>query len=149
MNTTNGNGLVTVESALAARVVRAPPSQNAIPAKLTVAPTPKTYIAYEFKDVNGDVVYVGRASGKGTPEQVMKGRLAKGHDVFEGNPGLKYEVHSVQGNAAANKGAEGVIYKQRLREGAKLLNDPKCPPLSSKPEKAPRFERKFQRTATT
>jgi hypothetical protein len=56
--------------------------------------------------------------------------------VYEANPDLHVEIHSEQGNRAANQGAEGVLYEQRLREGAALLNDPKSPPLSSKPSKA-------------
>lgn len=89
-------------------------------------------------------MYIGRASGAGTPEQVMQGRLARGHDVFDANPGLTAEPHAVQGNAVANKGAEGVLYEQRLREGAKLLNDPKSPPLSSKPSKAAEVRAKIE-----
>jgi hypothetical protein len=96
----------------------------------------RTYITYELKNAQGEVVYVGRASGVGTPEQVMQGRLARGHDVFDANPGLRTEIKAVQGGPAANKGAEGVLHEQRLREGARLLNDPKSPPLSSKPSKA-------------
>ena len=66
----------------------------------------------------------------------MKGRLARGHQVFDENPGLTAEVKAKQGNSAANKGAEGVLYEQRLQEGAELLNDAQSPPLSSKPSKA-------------
>ncbi|WP_156398071.1 MULTISPECIES: hypothetical protein [unclassified Duganella] len=104
---------------------------------------PKTFITYEFKNAAGEVVYVGRASGKGTPEQVMKQRLAKGHDVYDANPGLIPEVRATQGSASANKGAEGVLYEQRMREGASLLNDPKSPPLSSKPAKAAEVREKI------
>ncbi|MDZ4183565.1 MAG: hypothetical protein U1D97_01135, partial [Desulfuromonadales bacterium] len=113
-------------------------------AKGTAASQPRTYITYELKNPQGEVVYVGRASGVGTPEQVLQQRRAKGHDVFDATPGLKAEVKAVQGNAAANKGAEGVFYEKRLREGAPLLNDPKSPPLSSKPAKAPEVRAKIQ-----
>jgi RHS repeat-associated protein len=103
----------------------------------------RTYVTYELKNAKGEVVYVGRASGIGTPEQVMKDRLAKGHDVFDANPGLTPAVSAAQGTSAANKGAEGVLYEQRLKEGAQLLNDPKSPPLSAKPSKAAAVRRKI------
>ncbi|MDP2270158.1 MAG: RHS repeat-associated core domain-containing protein [Archangium sp.] len=103
----------------------------------TPGPAPEnTFLTYEFYNASKEPVYVGRASGPGTPQQVMKGRLAKGHDVFDTNPGLTPKINAVQGNKLASQGAEGVLYEQRLREGAKLLNDPKSPPLSSKPSKA-------------
>ena len=103
----------------------------------------RTHITYEFKNPHGEVVYVGRASGVGTPEQVMQGRLARGHDIFKANPGLTPVPKAVQGNLPANMGAEGVLYEQHLRDGAKLLNDPKSPPLSSKPSKAAEVKAKI------
>lgn len=107
------------------------------PAPAPPSPSPaNTFITYEFWNPSKEPVYVGRASGPGTPEKVMKGRLAKGHDVYDENPGLTPVIKAVQGNKLANQGAEGVLYEQRLREGAKLLNDPKSPPLSDKPAKA-------------
>jgi RHS repeat-associated protein len=96
---------------------------------------PKTYITYIFRNKADEVVYVGRASGRGTPQKVLSDRLAKGHHVFDNNPGLKPEVHAVQGNRHANMGAEQVWYDYFKREGAPLLNDPGTPPLSSKPSK--------------
>jgi hypothetical protein len=116
-------------------VVKAEVAEQPV-ASSTAAANGRTYITYELKNTQGEVVYVGRASGVGTPEQVLQGRLARGHDVFDANPGLRAEVKAVQGSSAANKGAEGVLYEQRLKEGANLLNDPKSPPLSSKPSKA-------------
>lgn len=74
----------------------------------------------------------------------MKGRLDRGHDVFDENPGLIARPRATQGNAAANKGAEGVMYEQRLAEGAKLLNDPKSPPLSAKAAKNAEVRAKIQ-----
>ena len=90
-----------------------------------------------FKNASDEVVYVGRASGVGTPAQVLKGRLARGHHVFDNHPGLTPEVKAVQGNRAANMGAEDVWYEYYRREGAALLNDPGTPPLSGKPSKLP------------
>ena len=104
-------------------------------ASSSAAASGRTYISYELRNAQSEVVYVGRASGVGTPEQVMQGRLARGHDVFDTTPGLTPHVRAVQGGPSANKGAEGVLYEQHLRAGAKLLNDPKSPPLSSKPSK--------------
>lgn len=72
----------------------------------------------------------------------MKQRLAKGHDVYNENPGLTAEVHSVQGTASSNKGAEGILFEQRRREGAQLLNDPKSPPLSDKRSKVAEVRQK-------
>lgn len=102
----------------------------------------KTYITYVLKDANGEVRYVGRASGIGTPNEVMEQRIAKGHDILTENPGLKPQVIDTQTTEDANKGAEGVWYDYYKKQGANLLNDPKSPPLSEKPEKAEKSQQK-------
>jgi hypothetical protein len=105
--------------------------------------SPKTFITYTFKQ-GENVVYVGRASGKGTPDQVLNQRLGKGHHILRENPGLTPEVQAVQGNRAANRGAEDVWYEYYKREGAPLLNDPQSPPLSSKRSKITRSRQRIQ-----
>ncbi|NJL61142.1 MAG: hypothetical protein HC903_04030 [Methylacidiphilales bacterium] len=46
----------------------------------------RTYLTYTLKDKDGGVRYVGRASGRGTPEQVMSGRISRGHDMLKKIP---------------------------------------------------------------
>lgn len=96
---------------------------------------PKTYINYTLREGNGAVRYVGRASGRGSPEQVMRQRISKGHKVARQNPSLTPKVESVQGTPDANLGGEDVLYEYHKREGADLLNSLKSPPLSSLPKK--------------
>ena len=94
----------------------------------------RTYITYVFRNLSGEVEYVGRASGYGDPWAVLRGRIMKGHDVAELNPHLQPEIIAEQGSRAANKGAEGVWFEYyrdiAQRKGFKMLNDPKSPPLS-------------------
>jgi len=108
------------------------------------APSGKTYITYVFKNAEGEIVYEGRASGSGTPEQVLSQRLSKGHHVFGETPGLTPEVQAVQGSRDANMGAEAVHYERLLRDGAPLLNDPRSPPLSSRPDKIEKTRARIQ-----
>lgn len=100
----------------------------------------KTYITYALRNEKTDAIgYVGRASGKGTPEEVLAQRLAKGHHITKENPELqefKPEVIAVQGNRAANRGAEDIWYNRFRLRGEPLRNDPKSPPLSDKLWKA-------------
>jgi hypothetical protein len=97
----------------------------------------KTYVTYTLKNADGEVVYVGRASGTGSAEEVLRARLAKGHHIYDNVPNLKAEVKAFQGNRSANLGAEDVWYNYYKEDGAYLLNDPSTPPLSSKPSKLP------------
>ncbi|WP_152679947.1 hypothetical protein [Paenibacillus sp. IHB B 3415] len=60
---------------------------NVIPGKglnldIPFALNGRSYITYAFKNLGDEIEYVGRASGKGTPNDVMKQRIAKGHDHF-------------------------------------------------------------------
>jgi hypothetical protein len=71
----------------------------------------ETFLTYTLRDGNGEVRYVGKASGIGTSEQVMAGRLSKGHDTLKKHPDLvEARVEAVQSNKAANAGAEDVLY---------------------------------------
>lgn len=102
----------------------------------------KTFITYVLRDAKGEVRYIGRASGKGTAEEVLAARFSKGHKY--GNvPGLVPEVIAVQGSKEASQGAEGVWYEYFKKEGANLLNDLKSPPLSDKLLKLPDVKRKI------
>ncbi len=98
----------------------------------------RTFIVYVFKE-GSNWRYVGRASGKGTPLEVLWGRIRKGHTVAEVNPHLEPEIVDVQQSRAANKAAEAVFHdraKVMAEEGNyTLLNDPKVPPMSNLPEK--------------
>jgi hypothetical protein len=104
----------------------------------------KTFITYLLKNDKGEVVYVGRASGIGTAEQVLKSRLSKGHHIYDNVPGLTAEIQAVQGNRSANLGAEDVWYGYHKNEGSALLNDPSTPPLSDKPIKLPKTRERIK-----
>lgn len=80
----------------------------------------RSYITYVFTNQNGEVTYVGRASGAGTPEQVLAGRLARGHDHYRTD--LTPSVIAVQGSYAANRGAEEFFIQAYLARGSKLTN---------------------------
>jgi hypothetical protein len=72
----------------------------------------RTYVAYTIKDSVGNVRYVGRTSGYGSPERVLANR-AQGHHILRANPELqKPQLDSVQGNRSANRGAEDVLYSR-------------------------------------
>ena len=104
----------------------------------------QTFITYTFRNREGQVVYVGRASGYGTPAQVLQQRLAKGHHVFDSHPGLRAEVLAYQGNRDANLGAEDVWYAYYRRVAMPLLNDPQTPPLSSRSDRLEATRRRIQ-----
>lgn len=70
----------------------------------------KTFITYTLRDANGNVRYVGLASGIGTPDAVMAERIRKGHKPLENNPHLHTHIEGVQSNALSNQGAEDVLY---------------------------------------
>ena len=103
-----------------------------------------TFITYIFRNSVGQVVYVGRARGYGTPDHVLQQRLAKGHHVFDHIRGLKPEVQAYQGNQEANMGAEEVWYAYYRSTGAPLLNDPQTPPLSARPDRLEATRRPIQ-----
>ena len=79
----------------------------------------RSYITYAFKDENG-VSYVGRASGPGTPQEVLEARIVKGHEHYE--PGLTKEVIDVQGSKLASQGAEEFFKMGHEELGAQLTN---------------------------
>lgn len=71
----------------------------------------KTHITYVFKDAEGKVVYVGRASGFGTPNAVLGRRVSRGHEHWHPELGDTREVVAVQSSKAASQGAEDVWYE--------------------------------------
>lgn len=87
----------------------------------------ETFITYVFKN-RGEVVYVGKARGLGTAENVLKRRLTKGNGInghehwFPENDDTA-EVIATQGNAAASAGAEQVWHDYYKINGAKLRNN--------------------------
>jgi hypothetical protein len=89
----------------------------------------RSYITYAMKE-NGQVVYVGRASGAGTPAEVLAARMAKGHDYLL--PGVSPEVIAIQRTKLANQGAEE-FYIQGYRElGSPLRNQENALSFGSK-----------------
>jgi hypothetical protein len=88
------------------------------------ADTAKTYITYTFRD-GENVRYAGRASGVGTPEQVLAQRISKGHRVAKDYPKLTTKIEGVQGSSSANKGAEDVLYSYHQTRGDKVVNGKK------------------------
>jgi hypothetical protein len=105
--------MATKGSVVAAKGLKAASAGAGVAAKNLKAP--KTYLTYTLRDSDGVVRYVGRASGKGTPEKVLGGRISKGHDVLKENPGLKPRIEEVQGSRASNRGAEDVLYSRHQR----------------------------------
>ena len=95
----------------------------------------RRYITYVLKDENNNVRYVGRASGFGTPDEVMKGRIKRGHKIAKANLNLRPEVIDEQSSPDSNLGAEKLWYEYYKENGASLLNSPQSPPLSGKPSK--------------
>jgi pretoxin HINT domain-containing protein len=89
----------------------------------------RSFITYAAEDAEGNVQYVGRASGKGSPMDVLKGRLARGHHIFDNHSDLSPRVIDVQGSMEASKGAEEFFMQGYLQRGANLSNSPSSPPL--------------------
>lgn len=83
----------------------------------------ETFIVYSIKDSNNKTIYVGRASGKGTPQQVLDRRIGEPHKHKDAG---RFVIEDVQKSKGANRGAEDVIYnKERLKaekENRQLLN---------------------------
>ncbi len=82
----------------------------------------RSYFTYVFKDKQtGKVVYVGRGSGAGTPEQALQARLVKPHKRYD--PKIHdAEIVDVHGSKLAGQGAEEV-YLLGFRERGPLIND--------------------------
>ena len=83
----------------------------------------KSYITYTLKE-KGKVVYVGRASGLGTPEQVLNYRLGKRgggrHNYY--TDGITAEIVATQKSKEANRGAEEFFMQGYVEQGAELRN---------------------------
>jgi len=113
---------------------------SASPIKKTRRADAETFITYTLER-DGKTVYVGMATGKGTPEEVLAERLrGKRHDVY--TKGDTAKVTATQGNLAASQGAEDVWYEYHKRAGAALLN--KRRPLSERPDRIANSRRKIQ-----
>lgn len=88
----------------------------------SAAPAARTRLVYSIRDVDDNVIYVGRASGKGTPQQVLSKRISNHDHAGAG----RFQIEETQGSYAANRGAEDVIYQRELlksqSEGRTLLN---------------------------
>jgi len=80
----------------------------------------RSFITYAFKNSDDEIVYVGKASGVGTPLEVLKRRIAKGHDHY--HDGLKEVVLDVQQSKLASQGAEEFFIQAFREQGAKLTN---------------------------
>lgn len=104
---------------------------------------PKTHVVYGGYDRStGRVVYVGRASGVGTPAQVVAKRVQKGH-ILKGNTNVEARPIMTLPSKNAAKGAEGGFHDFfRARSGGTWLNSPLSPPLG---KSAGRLSKSFQR----
>jgi hypothetical protein len=80
----------------------------------------RSHIIYVFKDADGNIVYTGRTSGRGTPEQVLRDRITRKHDHWR--EGLTKEVVEVLPNKKAVQGAEEVYRLGYREKGAVLEN---------------------------
>jgi hypothetical protein len=88
----------------------------------SIAAGDRTYVVYTIRNAEGQVVYVGRASGAGTPAEVLAARASSHEYRGVGT----FRIEEAQATRAANRGAEDVIYqRERLKardEGRTLLN---------------------------
>ncbi|MEM7579864.1 MAG: DUF4157 domain-containing protein [Cyanobacteria bacterium P01_A01_bin.80] len=84
------------------------------------SPDVKSYITYVFKNAEDEIVYVGKASFKGTPKQALARRLSRGHDHY--SPDLKSEIIATQSSKGANAGAEEFFKQSYQKAGANLTN---------------------------
>jgi hypothetical protein len=80
----------------------------------------RSHIVYAFKDTNGNIVYTGRASGRGTPAEVLRDRISRGHAHWR--EGLTPEVVEVLPSKMAVQGAEEVYRLGYGEKGAALEN---------------------------
>jgi hypothetical protein len=90
---------------------------------LNVPSTPDggSFITYVFKNADGEIVYVGKASiPKGTPNQALSRRLAAGHEHF--NSALTPEIVATQTSKQACAGAEEFFKQGYQKLGAKITN---------------------------
>lgn len=80
----------------------------------------RSYITYGLFDESYNITYIGRASGNGNPIQVLKQRIAKGHDHI--NSELVARVLDVHKTKLASQGAEEFYIQGFLEQGAALTN---------------------------
>ena len=102
---------------------------------LKTGPT-DTHIVYGgFKRSTGEPVYLGRATGPGTAEEVLAGRIQKGHRILKGNPDVEGRVLMKLPTKGAAKGAEGAWhdYLKPPQGKGDWLNSLKSPPLGKSP----------------
>jgi len=79
----------------------------------------ETFITYSFQK-DGKTVYIGKASGIGSPEYVLERRMIKGHSHWK--PGYTRGVIDIQQSEDACAGAEGVWFHYHKTIGSKLTN---------------------------
>jgi RHS repeat-associated protein len=82
----------------------------------------KSFITYGARTESGEIVYIGRASGISTPAEVLAGRIARGHHVFDTDKSLQAVLIDVQRTPEANRGAEEFFMQGFLELGAPLRN---------------------------
>jgi RHS repeat-associated protein len=110
--------------------------------------TPSTNVVYGgFDKSSGRVVYIGRASGSGSPATVVAQRVAKGH-ILKGSATVEARPILSLPSKDAAKGAEGALHdyfqnQNRLyKNPSQWLNSPKSPPLG---KSAGRLNKSFDR----
>jgi RHS repeat-associated protein len=81
----------------------------------------RSYVTYVILDKSRKVVYVGKASGKGTPVQALKKRLSN-HKHYRPKDGDKPYIIDRQHSSDACAGAEQVWHDYYTMKGAKLRN---------------------------
>jgi YD repeat-containing protein len=97
----------------------------------------RSHLIYGLKDAAGEMRYIGRASGRGTPNQVLSGRFTRtSHHIIRDNPDLDLTptILGVQRSYGANRGAEEFFYQGYREQGARLLNEENM--LSFRPNRA-------------
>jgi hypothetical protein len=118
---------------------------SAIIGGLVKLATPKTQVVYGgFDKTTGKPVYVGRASGVGTPSKVVSARIQKGH-ILKGNQNVETRPLMVLSSKNAAKGAEGAMHDYlKPRNGGTWLNSPSSPPLGKSPGRLSKSFNRFQ-----
>jgi hypothetical protein len=114
----------------------------------------KKFLVYTLRDKDGVVRYVGSASGLGTPDEVMAGRIGRGHKPIQKYSELvEARIEIVLSNKDDMSAAEDVfyLYFESVEagglggpngDGEKLLNRTKI--LSSKPSKIENTRKKIE-----
>lgn len=110
-----------------------------------IMPQSKTNIVYGgFNRASGKPVYVGRAQGTGTAEEVLASRVQKGHRILKGNPDVEGSPLMTLPTKGAAKGAEGAWHDYLKPPQGPWLNSLKSLPLGKSPKRLSKSFTRFE-----